>query len=227
VNWSGYYALALFAAVYPVLLAIVALFLTRPRPTKLLAGLLTGGFLTTMVAGIVLVSVVGSTDALTGSNKATVRAWVNIVIGVVLIAAAANILVFHRSFRHKRAKDEGADKKPSGWTARAGKAESFWTAFIVGVAIDLPSVWFLAALKYLIDAKFSVAVVILLLLSYAVIAYISVELSLLFSLKWPAKTRDVVQAANNWLKRHERVIAGAIAGGIGIWQLVVGITKLP
>ena len=80
-------------------------------------------------------------------------------------------------------------EKPSGWTARAGKADSFWAAAIIGVAIDLPSVWFLAALKYLIDAKFSVAVVFLLLLSYALIAYISVELSLLFSIKWPTQTR--------------------------------------
>ena len=68
-NWPGYYGLALFAAVYPVLLAVVALFLTRPRPTVLLAGLLTGGFLTTMIAGIVIVSVVGSTDVVEGSTS--------------------------------------------------------------------------------------------------------------------------------------------------------------
>ncbi len=95
------------------------------------------------------------------------------------------------------------------------------------MAIDLPSVWFLAALKYLIDAEFSVAVVFLLLLSYAVIAYISIELSLLFSIKWPAQTQHVVQSANNWLKGHQRIIAAGLAGGIGIWQLSLGISKLP
>ena len=77
-NWSGYYALALFAAVYPVLLAIVALMLPTPRPAVLLAGLLTGGFLTTLIFGFVVVQVVGSTDALTSSTHQTVRAWVNI-----------------------------------------------------------------------------------------------------------------------------------------------------
>ncbi len=228
-NWSGYYALALFAAVYPVMLAIVALFLSRAGRTRLLAGLLTGAFLTTMVMGIVLVSIVGSTDALTSSNKATVRAWVNIAIGVVLVVAAANLLFFHRSLRRKHAEEPSAGKKekPSGWTARAGAADSFWAAFIIGVAIDLPSVWFLAALKYLIDAKFSAGVVFLLLLSYAAIAYISIELCLLFSLKWPVQTERIVRSANAWLKRHEQVIAGAIAGGIGIWQLAEGISKLP
>jgi hypothetical protein len=236
-NWLGYYGLALFAAVYPVLLAIVGLFLTRPRPIVLLAGLLTGGFLTTMIAGTVLVSVVGSTDALNGSDKVTVRAWVNIAIGVILIAGAAYILLNRGQrplLRRKKAKAPGATEtgttsaeKPSGWTARAGAADSFWAAAIVGVAIDLPSVWFLAALKYLIDAQFSVALVFLLLLSYAIIAYISIELSLLFSVKWPAQTQRAVQTANNWLKGHQRVIAAAIAGGIGIWQLSLGISKLP
>ena len=92
-NWSGFYALALFAAVYPVMLAIVALMLTRPRPTVLLAGLLTGAFLTTLVFGVIVVSIVGSTDALTGSNKQTVRAWVNIAIAIVLLVGAAMIFL--------------------------------------------------------------------------------------------------------------------------------------
>ena len=105
-NWAGYYALALFAAVYPVLLAIVALFLTRPRPIVLLAGLLTGAFLTTMIAGVVLVSVIGSTDVLSGSDKVTVRAWVNIGIGVILIAGAGYILI-NRGQRPLAAAQEG------------------------------------------------------------------------------------------------------------------------
>ncbi len=132
-------------------------------------------------------------------------------------------------FRPKHDKTSAAEKKekPSGWTARAGKADSFWAAAIIGVAIDLPSVWFLAALKYLIDAKFSTAVVFLLLVSYALIAYISVELSLLFSIKWPTQTQRVVQSADDWLKGHQRIIAGGIAAGIGIWQLSTGIAKLP
>lgn len=189
-----------------------------------------------MIAGVVLVSVVGSTDVLTGSNKATVRAWVNIAIGVILIAGAVYILLNrgqHRFLRkHHKAPDTTKPaatntEKPSGWAARAGAADSFWAAAIIGVAIDLPSVWFLAALKYLIDAQFSVAVVFLLLLSYAVIAYISIELSLLFSIRWPAQTQRVVQSANNWLKGHQRIIAAGIAGGIGIWQLSLGISKLP
>jgi hypothetical protein len=230
-NWSGYYALALFAAVYPVLLAIVALMLPMPRPAVSLAGLLTGGFLTTLVAGVVIVSVVGSTDALTSSNQKTVRAWVNIGIAVILLAAAVKVFFFpdlklSRRRRTPPAADGSGKGASAGWTGRAAKANNFWAAFIVGVAIDLPSVWFLAALKYLIDAEFSVAITFVLLLSYALIAYISIELSLLFNIKWPVQTRRAVDAANNWVKAHQRAIAGGIAAFIGIWQLSVGISKL-
>ncbi len=231
-NWSGYYALALFAAVYPVLLAIVALMLPTPRPAVLLAGLLTGGFLTTLIFGFVVVQVVGNTDALTSSTHQTVRAWVNIAIGVILLAAATKIFFFPNLKLSRHKSQPGATgpvqkESSSGWAARAGKANSFWAAFIVGIAIDLPSVWFLAALKYLIDAKFSAGLDILLLISYAVIAYISIELSLLFNIKWPQQTRRVVDSTNNWVKAHGKLIAGGIAAGIGIWQLSVGISKLP
>jgi Sap, sulfolipid-1-addressing protein len=229
-DWSGFYALALFAAVYPVLLAIVALMLPRSRPAALLAGLLTGGFLTTVIGGLVIVAIVGSTDALTGSDQKTVRAWVNIGIALILLAAAAKIFFAPklklRTRPRPRGRNQAKRQTSSGWAERAAGANGFWAAFFIGVAIDLPSVWFLAALKYLIDARFSTALAFLLLVSYAVVAYLSIELSLLFNIKWPERTGQVVQSANGWVKAHGRVIAGGIATGIGIWQLSVGIAKL-
>ncbi len=123
-NWSGFYGLAVFAALYPLVLAVVALLLPRPRPAVLLAGMLTGGFLTTVISGVVIVFVVGSTDALGGSNGHVVRAWVNIVIGAVLVIATVRILrgpgkrqIIPR--RHKDAAEQPHKDKPGGWTAPA------------------------------------------------------------------------------------------------------------
>lgn len=94
------------------------------------------------------------------------------------------------------------------------------------MVVDLPSVWFLAALKYLDEAKFAVVVDFLLIVSYALIAYIFIELPLLFNVKWPKQTQKVVQSANNWVKARQRLIAVAITAIIGIWQLSTGIAKL-
>ena len=229
-DWTGFYSLALFAAVYPVVLAIVALLLPRPRPALLLAGMLTGGFLTTVISGIVIVSIAGGTDVVT-SHQHTVAPAVNIAVGAICLVGAVVILrgpgKFKLPGRQKKVAPETPEKeKQPGWAARAGKADSFWAACVVGVVVDLPSVWFLAALKYLDEAKFAVAVDFLLIVSYALIAYIFIELPLLFNVKWPKQTQKVVQSANSWVKAHQRLIAGAITGAIGIWQLSTGIAKL-
>jgi threonine/homoserine/homoserine lactone efflux protein len=230
-NWSGFYGLAVFAAVYPLVLAVVALLLPRPRPAVLLAGMLTGGFLTTLISGVVIVFVVGSTDALGGSNGHVVRAWVNIVIGAVLVIATVRILRGPAKrhlipWRHKNTSQQPQKEKQGGWSARAAKANSFWTALVIGVVIDLPSVWYLAALKYVIDANYPGAVEFLLIVSYALVAYIFVELPLIFNVRWPKQTQHVVQSANSWVKTHQRPISAGVAGFIGIWQLSVGIGKL-
>lgn len=90
-DWVSFYGLAVFAALYPVVLAIVALLLPHPRPAVLLAGMLTGGLLITVISGLVIVFVVGSTDVLS-SNQHTVAPAVNITIGVILLVATVIIL---------------------------------------------------------------------------------------------------------------------------------------
>jgi len=237
-DWASFYGLALFAAFYPLVIGVVALLLPRPRPAVLLAGMLTGGFLITVGSGIVIVSVLGSTNALGGSNKHVVRAAINIAIGVILLIATVYIWTgpHERKLlrrRHKQTADaakedttEDAKKEKTGWAARAGKADSFWAAFLIGVAIDLPSVWYLAALKYIIDGNFAVAVSTLLIISYALIAYIFIEVPLIFNIRWPKQTQRVVQSANNWVKAHNRQIAAGITGVLSVWQLSTGISKL-
>ena len=97
---------------------------------------------------------------------------------------------------------------------------------MIGVVVDLPSVWYLAALKYIDQAKFAVAGRFPphpLLRPHRL--YL-VELPLLFNVKWPQQTQKVVQSANNWVKAHQRIIAAGIAGVIGIWQLSTGLPNL-
>ena len=234
-NWTGFYGLAIFAALYPVVLAIVALLLPRPRPAVLLAGMLTGGFLTTVISGIVIVAIVGATNVVT-SHPRTVAPAVNIAIGAVLLLAAVVLLRGpgksklpgrrNRKARESPDNEKSGKEKSPGWAARAGKADSFWAALVIGIVIDLPSVWYLAALKYLDEAKFAVALDVLLIISYALIAYIFVEVPLIFNVKWPEQTQRAVQSANSWVKAHQRLIEGGIAGVIGIWQLATGISKL-
>ncbi len=129
-DWVSFYGLAVFAALYPVVLAIVVLLLPHPRPAVLLAGMLTGGLLITVISGLVIVFVVGSTDVLS-SNQHTVAPAVNITIGVILLVATVIILrgpgkLKLSGRRHKKAPQPPEKEKPPGWAARAAKADSYW-----------------------------------------------------------------------------------------------------
>ena len=232
-NWAGYYALALFAAVYPVLLAIVALFLTRPRPIVLLAGLLTGAFLTTMIAGIVLVSVIGSTDVSTGSDKVTVRAWVNIAIGVILIAGAVYILLNrgqrrllrrkHTEACRRRKKRETVGLDDAGWRRRLFLGRGHHRGG------HRPAERLVPGCPQVLNRRRSSQS-----LWYSCSCSPTPSLPTFRSSSrcssvssGPRRLSTWSQSANDWLKGHQRIIAAGIAGGIGIWQLSLGISKLP
>jgi len=98
--------------------------------------------------------------------------------------------------------------------------------FFLGIILDLPSVWYLAALKYLIEAQFRILIVLLLLMSYALIVYAAIELPLISTIVWPKRTRAVVYAANIWVKSNACQLGASLAGVIGIWLLVRGMGHL-
>ncbi len=226
-NLSSFYALAVAAAFYPLLLATVVLFLPRPRSMALLVALLAGCFTATMALGIVIITVVGSTSALSGSSNRTVSPAVNIAIGVILLYAAAVIFTERDVlFRRRQPKAPKPVGKSQSWRERAGTSDSLLVAFGLGIALDLPSVWFLAALKDLIEGKYSTTEQILLLISYALIVYAAVEIPIILKIIWPDKVERMVKSADVWMKAHSRALGGGIAGILGVWQLATGIANL-
>ena len=189
--------------------------------------LLAGCFIATLTLGIVIVTVVGNTDALTSSNKHTVSPAVNIVIGVILLYAAAVIEAGRDvRFRRRHAKAPKPSAGHKSWRDRAGKSGSLVVAFGLGIALDLPSVWFLAVLKDLIEGKYSTAEQIVLLISYAIIVYASVEVPIVLKIIWPDRVEKIVESADSWTRSHARLLGGGIAAVLGIWQLVSGIANL-
>jgi hypothetical protein len=58
----------------------------------------------------------------------------------------------------------------------------------LGIALDLPSVWFLAALNDLIEGNYSTVEQVLLLTSYALIVYAAGEIPIVLKIIWPDKS---------------------------------------
>lgn len=218
--------LALGAAVYPTLLALVLVVLTRPRPAHLLAAFLAGAFIVGIGCGLILVFVLeGAFDTGTRRNASP---WVDIAVGVLSLGLAA-LLATGRDPRPQRLrKRQPAPAKPprESWTKRAASRDSLRMAFVLGIVLDLPSFWYLVALKDIANGHYSTGGKVLLILAFNVIMFSLAEIPLIYYLLDPDGAQVAIGRFNAWLRAHARQLTEVVAGGIGAYLVVKGIVAL-
>jgi hypothetical protein len=220
--------LALAAAVYPTLLAGVILILAHPRPLRMLLGFLAGGVTISMIAGIAIVSGLESSGAVGKSHHAT-RPVVSIVLGTVSLAVAWGIwsgaIGRELSRRKRRKRDPDEPKRPT-MANRALSRGSIAMAFVAGLVLNLPGVWYLEALTEIAKADPSTISALLQLLVFNVIMFALVELPIVAYIVNPAGAADLVERASAWGHDHSREVAIALAVIVGVWLIVKGIVEL-
>jgi hypothetical protein len=223
------FVLALGAAFYPTLLAIVLLVLSRPRPVRLLGAYLVGGMLAGFGVGFVFVFVLkgaGVDDS--GGDKSTASAILDIAGGAISLVLAA-ILLSGRDPRparmRKKPKSTPGPKKPS-WTQRAVNHDSLGVAFGLGVLLDLPSVWYLLALKDIATGGYSAAGEVALIVAFNLIMFAVIEIPLIAYLLAPDRAAAAVTGFNAWVHSHARQIAEGVAGVVGVYLVAKGVVAL-
>jgi Sap, sulfolipid-1-addressing protein len=105
-------------------------------------------------------------------------------------------------------------------------SESPWLAWIAGVAIGLPSAYYLAAIAVILKAGPAAATQVAAVLVFNVVAFAAVVIPLVGYLLAPDATRARVEAFYDWVGAHQRLVVTALAGGVGAYLVIVGITKL-
>jgi threonine/homoserine/homoserine lactone efflux protein len=220
--------LALAAAVYPTLLAIVLVVLTRPRPARLLGAYLLGGYIAGLGVGCILVFGLDGTGFDTSSSTKTVSPVIDIVVGALAIALALALASGRdlRPARLKRKAAEPARPKRDSWTKRAASRGSPRTAFVLGIVLDLPSVWYLIALKDIASSDYGVGEQFLLILGFNVIMFTLVEVPLIAYAFDAERAQGMVERFNAWLRAHAHRIAETVAGGIGAYLVVKGVVAI-
>jgi Sap, sulfolipid-1-addressing protein len=226
VDYAAYFALAVAAAFYPLLITLVVLILPRRGSTRLLAALLLGGMSATIVSGIVIVELLGSTSAFNSDNAVTTSASVSIALGVVLLYAAAMLWLGRRVLPIRRRRKAPKDPAKKPWTTRMAERDSVGAALLLGIALNLPGVWYLKALAELIQGDLSTSANVLLILVYAVIVYVSVEIPLALKLVRPLQTDQIVDSSFAWVRAHKRELGTVVAGGVGVYLLIEGLTNI-
>ncbi len=129
------------------------------------------------------------------------------------------------SVRIRRPKPAEASAGPS-WSERVLARGSGLIAFFVGMAMSLPSVYYIAALPYIVENYPAPAAQVALVLLFNAIQFAFVEIPLIGFLVAPERTAVRVRAITGGLRTHaQRIVIGVVVV-IGVYLVVVGLVGL-
>jgi hypothetical protein len=134
--------------------------------------------------------------------------------------------ISHGLRKHRRAKSEpSAPRKPS-MANRALSRGSITMAFVAGLVLNLPGVWYLEALTEIAKAMPSTGSALLQLLVFNVIMFALVELPIVAYAVNPEGAAGLVERASQWGHGHSREVAIGLATLVGVWLIVKGVIEL-
>jgi hypothetical protein len=109
---------------------------------------------------------------------------------------------------------------------QALEAESPWVAWIAGVAIGMPSAYYLAAIAVILKSGGAPATQVAAVLVFNLALFAMVWIPLAGYIVAPAATKTRVESLSAWAHTHRRLVIAVVAGLIGAYLIIVGITKL-
>ncbi len=224
--------LALAAAFYPTTLAVVVIIFTRPNPARLLGAFLIGGLTTSVLVGLGVLALIKGSGVVGGSSSHSISPTIDVIAGLLslslafLVATGRPLPFAGRRAERKSAKADATAEPKDPWSKRMLERDSLAVAFGLGILIDLPSVWYLAALKDIAEAGHSTGADIALVLLFNAIMFVLVEVPLAFYLLAPERAAAGAARFDEWSRSHLRQIGAVVATVIGAYLLINGIVGL-
>ena len=218
--------LALAAAVYPTILAGVIVLLRQENPRPLLLGFWLGGMVISIAAGIAIVLALEESNK-TIDTSSTTRPVLDIVIGLLSLALAFAVWTGRTgrltAWRERRkAKKPPPDPNKQSFAERWLGKGSIWLAIGAGAILNLPGVWYLAALTDIADVR-PASSQLLQILVFNVIMFMLVEIPLAIYLIDEARAQRTVDGFDLWVRAHKREVGSTVAGLVGAYLVVKGI----
>ena len=90
----------------------------------------------------------------------------------------------------------------------------------------MPSAYYLAAIAVILKAGPAPAVQVAAVLAFNAVAFAIVLIPLFGYVAAPDATRTRVNTLHDWIGAHQRLFIAVLAGGIGAYLVIVGISKL-
>lgn len=222
--------LALAAAVFPTLIACVAIMLSRSEPRRLLVAFYAGGVIVSVSAGVVVISVFNDDSAVLGSTSSEPSPTTSIIAGLLsllsawLMASSRGQAQLNR-WRSSDPRRRARTKRESGpsWAERHLNRATATVAFAVGAAINLPGPFYLLALGDIATGSYSSVQRFGLIVLFNAIMFLLVEVPLVGYLLRPEQTAERVAALATWLNANGLRVIGWLVGAVGVSLVGQGI----
>jgi Sap, sulfolipid-1-addressing protein len=219
--------LAFGAAVFPTLIACVAVMISRPAPRGLLLAFYLGGLISSLTSGVVVLAYFNNGNAVLGSTSSTPSPGTSIVAGLVSLVLAwlmastrgRGLLDRWRS-RHPRRHEK---KQGPSWAERHLNRANARVAFVVGAAINLPGPFYLLALGDMATGDYSTAEQLSLIVLFNAIMFLLVEVPLVGYLVQPEQTAERVASFATWLNTNGLRVMGWLVGAVGVGLIIQGV----
>jgi Sap, sulfolipid-1-addressing protein len=220
--------LAFAAAVFPTLIACVAVMISRPEPRGLLPAFYLGGLIASLTSGAVVLAYFNDGNTVLGSTSSTPSPGTSIVAGLVSLLLAW-LMASHRGralldrWRSRHPSRHETKQGPSWAELHLGRANAR-VAFVVGAAINLPGPFYLLALGDMATGGYSTAEQLGLIVLFNAIMFLLVEVPLVGYLVQPEATAERVASFATWLNANGLRVMGALVGAVGVGLIVQGLT---
>jgi len=235
--------LANAGSLFVQLLAVVLVILTRPRPRPLLWAFWLSAVVVSCGVSAIVLAVFRAKGTILGSTTTSVGPTVYLVVGVIALAVA----VFAATKRGRELigreidKSEAVAANPKGSRGDKAKAKaddvkakaeealkqgSVWMAILVGVVLGAPTAFSLAAVGLMVRNGYGLLTQLLLILVFALITYLVVEIPIVSYALAPEGTATRVEAFSTWLGTHRIQAVAAVAAVIGVVLIIKGLTSL-
>jgi hypothetical protein len=239
--------MAVVAGADPARVGAVAFMLTRTKPMRLLLGYFVGGFGLSFIIGVVVVFVLkdnnfGKSSSVPPEIEIAVGA-LSLLVAVLVGTGVSATLRDKAQARHPEAhlpdldspaspdgppgieSMPGFDKLPGRVKAALSK-ESPWVAWVAGISVGMPSAYYLAAIAAILKSGGGAGTQIAALVVFNIVAFAQAEIPIVSFQIAPEATRTRIEQLYTWVGSHQRLVLTALTGVVGIYLVIVGISKL-